>query len=217
MVKVYGDEYSGNCFKVKLLLAQLHQPHEWVHVNILEQATRSPAFLAKNPNGKIPLLERDDGVLLAESNAILHYLAEGSAYLPTDRLLHAQVLQWMFFEQYSHEPHIATARYIVRYLGRPPEKEPLLQQKMAPGYQALDVMEQHLKARLFFVNGRYSIADIALYAYTHVAHEGGFDLAKYPLVRAWIDRVKAQPGYVEMGDVPRIETAKAASIAAVAS
>ena len=198
MYKVYGDSQSGNCFKVKLLLTQLKLPYQWVHVDILAGATRTPEFSAKNPNGKIPLLERDDGVLLAESNAILHYLAEGSAFLPTDQLLHAQVLQWMFFEQYSHEPCIATARYIVRYLGRPPEKEQLLQQKMAPGYQALDVMEQHLKARLFFVNGRYSIADIALYAYTHVAHEGGFDLAAYPLVRAWIDRVKAQPGYVDM-------------------
>lgn len=198
MLKVYGDVFSGNCFKVKLLLKHLNQPHEWVHVNILENETRTPEFLAKNPNGRIPLLELDNGVLLPESNAILHYLADGSAYLPTDRLAHAQVLQWMFFEQYSHEPYVATTRYIVRYLGRPAEHEERLQQKMVPGYAALDVMEQHLKARLFFVNGRYSIADIALYAYTHVAHEGGFDLAKYPLIRAWIDRVRAQPGYVEM-------------------
>lgn len=198
MLKVYGDVFSGNCFKVKLLLQHLNQPHEWVHVNILEKETRTPEFLAKNPNGRIPLLELDNGVLLPESNAILHYLADGSAYLPSDRLMHAQVLQWMFFEQYSHEPYVATARYIVRYLGRPAEHEERLQQKMAPGYSALDIMEQHLKARLFFVNGRYSIADIALYAYTHVAHEGGFDLAKYPLIRAWIDRVRAQPGYVEM-------------------
>ena len=198
MLKVYGDVYSGNCFKVKLILKQLNQPYEWIHVNILEKETRTAEFLAKNPNGRIPLLELDNGVLLAESNAILHYLAEGSAFLPDDRLARAQVLQWMFFEQYSHEPFIATARYIVRYLGRPAEHEERLQQKMLPGYQALDVMEQHLKARLFFVGGRYSIADIALYAYTHVAHEGGFDLASYAAVRAWIDRVRAQPGYVEM-------------------
>ncbi len=198
MLKVYGDVYSGNCFKVKLILKQLNQPYEWIHVNILENETRTPEFLAKNPNGRIPLLELEHGVLLAESNAILHYLAEGSAYLPADRLARAQVLQWMFFEQYSHEPFIATARYIVRYLGRPAEHEERLQQKMLPGYQALDVMEQHLKARLFFVGGRYSIADIALYAYTHVAHEGGFDLANYAAVRAWIDRVRAQPGYAEM-------------------
>lgn len=198
MLKVYGDVYSGNCFKVKLILKQLNQPVEWIHVNILEKETRSAEFLAKNPNGRIPLLELDDGVLLAESNAILHYLAEGGALLPDDRLARARVLQWMFFEQYSHEPFIATARYIVRYLGRPAEHEERLQQKMSPGYQALDVMEQHLKGRLFFVGGRYSIADIALYAYTHVAHEGGFDLTKYVAVRAWIDRVRAQPGYVEM-------------------
>ncbi len=198
MLKVYGDIYSGNCFKVKLILKQLNQPYEWIHVNILEKETRTPEFLFKNPNGRIPLLELDNGILLAESNAILHYLAEGSAFLPDDRLARAQVLQWMFFEQYSHEPFIATARYIVRYLGRPAEHEERLQQKMLPGYQALDVMEQHLKARLFFVGGRYSIADIALYAYTHVADEGGFDLTKYAAVRAWIDRVRAQPGYVEM-------------------
>ena len=198
MLKVYGDVYSGNCFKVKLILKQLNQPYEWIHVNILEKETRTAEFLAKNPNGRIPLLELDNGVMLAESNAILHYLAEGSAFLPDDRLARAQVLQWMFFEQYSHEPFIATARYIVRYLGRPAEHEERLQQKMLPGYQALDVMEQHLNARLFFVGGRYSIADIALYAYTHVAHEGGFDLANYAAVRAWIDRVRAQPGYVEM-------------------
>ena len=198
MLKVYGDVYSGNCFKVKLILKQLNLPVEWIHVNILEKETRTAEFLARNPNGRIPLLELEDGVLLAESNAILHYLAEGSALLPDDRLARAQVLQWMFFEQYSHEPFIATARYIVRYLGRPAEHEERLQQKMLPGYQALDVMEQHLKGRLFFVGGRYSIADIALYAYTHVAHEGGFDLTKYTAVRAWIDRVRAQPGYVEM-------------------
>jgi glutathione S-transferase len=198
MIRIYGDVYSGNCYKIKLLLKHLQQPYEWVHVNILEKETRTPEFLAKNPNGRIPLLEMEDGVLLAESGAILHYLAEGSAYLPSDRLKRAQILQWMFFEQYSHEPYVATARYIIRYLGRPAEHAELLQQKMAPGYKALDVMEQHLKGRLFFVNGRYSIADIALYGYTHVAHEGDFDLAKYPAVRAWLDRVKAQPGYVEM-------------------
>jgi glutathione S-transferase len=198
MVKVYGDVFSGNCYKVKLLLKQLNQPYEWQHINILDKETRTPEFLARNPNGRIPLLELDNGTLLPESGAILHYLSEGSAFLPGDRLARAQVLQWMFFEQYSHEPYVATARYIIRYLGRPANHEALLQQKMAPGYQALEVMEQHLKARLFFVGGRYSIADIALFGYTHVAHEGGFDLAAYPAVRAWLDRVKAQPGYVEM-------------------
>ncbi|MEO8384112.1 MAG: glutathione S-transferase family protein [Betaproteobacteria bacterium] len=198
MLTVFGDIYSGNCYKIKLLLTQLGQPYDWVHVNILEKESRTPEFLAKNPNGKIPVLALDNGTTLAESNAIIHYLAEGCAFLPTDRLAHAQVLQWMFFEQYSHEPFIATARYIVRYLGRPAESEATLQQKIALGYKALDVMEQHLKGRLFFVGGRYSIADISLYAYTHVAREGGFELAKYPNVRVWIDRIRALPGYVEM-------------------
>ncbi|MEP7154696.1 MAG: glutathione S-transferase family protein [Betaproteobacteria bacterium] len=198
MVRVWGDIYSGNCFKVKLLLKQLKFPYEWIHVNILDSETRTPEFLAMNPNGRIPLLETQDGTFLSESNAILHYLAHDSALLPTDRLEHAQVLQWMFFEQYSHEPNIATARYIIRYLGRPAAREQQLQDRMAPGYAALQVMEKHLGSRLFFVGERYSIADIALYAYTHVASEGGFDLAPYPAVNAWLDRVGAEPCYVCM-------------------
>ena len=189
-MRVWGDIYSGNCFKVKLLLTQLQLPHEWIHVNILDKESRTPEFLAMNPNGRIPLLQTADGVYLPESNAILHYLAEGSPLLPTDRLLHAQVLQWMFFEQYSHEPYVATARYIVRYLGRPPEREAVLQQKMEPGYAALGVMESHLASRPFFVGGQYSIADIALYAYTHVADGGGFDLSRFPAIQAWLARVK---------------------------
>jgi glutathione S-transferase len=200
MLRVYGDIHSGNCYKIKLLLTQLGRAHEWVHLDILKKETRTPEFLAKNPNGRIPVLELESGDLLAESNAILHYLAEGSPYLPADRLLHARVLQWMFFEQYSHEPYIATARYIVRYLGSPPHEAERLRQRMAPGYQALDVMEQHLAATPFFVGGGYSIADIALYAYTHVAHEGGFDLGAYPQVRAWLGRVASQPGYRGMDD-----------------
>jgi len=198
MLRVYGDIYSGNCYKIKLLLTQLGQEHEWVPMDILKKETRTAEFLAKNPNGRIPLLELESGEFLAESNAILHYLAEGSALLPTGRLAHARVLQWMFFEQYSHEPHIAGARYIVRYLGNPPHEQERLRQRMAPGYQALDVMEQHLSAEAFFAGGRYSIADIALYAYTHVAGEGGFDLAAYPRVCAWLGRVAAQPGYIGM-------------------
>ena len=197
-VRVWGDVYSGNCFKVKLLLKQLRQPVEWIHVNILDRETRTPGFLAMNPNGRIPLLQTTEGNYLAESNAILHYLADSSPLVPVERLAHAQVLQWMFFEQYSHEPFIATARYIVRYLGRPAEHEATLQQKMAPGYAALDVMEGQLRTRTFLVGDRYTIADIALYAYTHVAHEGGFDLGRYPAVRAWIAAVQAQPDYVGM-------------------
>jgi len=197
-MRVWGDVYSGNCFKVKLLLTQLQLPHEWIHVDILNKESRTPEFLAMNPNGRIPLLQTADGVYLPESNAILHYLADGTAMLPTDRLQHAQVLQWMFFEQYSHEPYVATARYIVRYLGRPPEREAMLQQKMEPGYEALAIMESHLQSRPFFVGGQYSIADIALFAYTHVADEGGFDLSRFPAVQAWIARVKSQPRYLGM-------------------
>ena len=197
-MKVYGDVYSGNCFKVKLLLSHLALPHEWVHVDILKKETRTPEFLAKNPNGKIPLIEIEPGTFLSESSAILAYLAEGTSFLPKDRLERARVFQWMSFEQYSHEPYIATARFIIRYLGRPSRLEESLQQKMAPGYQALDVMEQHLTSRAFFVAERYTIADIALYAYTHVAQEGGFDLSKYSGIASWMVRVQSQTGYVGM-------------------
>src|SRR6266516_1525998 len=178
MLRVYGDLQSGNCYKVKLLLAQLGRPHEWVHMDILEKQTRTPAFLSKNPNGQIPLLEIEEGVYLPESDAILNYLAEGTPFLPSERLLRAQVLQWLFFEQYSHEPYIAVARYIIRYLGRPEKFEPKLQEKMGSGYAALEVMEKHLAVRRFFAAERYTIADIGLYAYTHVAHEGGFALSR---------------------------------------
>ncbi|MFZ6814516.1 glutathione S-transferase family protein [Undibacterium sp. Rencai35W] len=197
-IKIYGDIYSGNCYKIKLAAAQLQIPHDWVSINILNNETQTDSFLQKNPNGKVPLLELADGTCLSESNAILHYLAEGSSLLPEERLYHAQVLQWLFFEQYSHEPYIATARYIVRYLRRPAEHEERLQQKMTPGYHALDVMEQHLKQHQFFVAERYTIADIGLYAYTHVAHEGGFDLNAYPAIRAWLQRVEQQTGYLSM-------------------
>ncbi len=199
MLKVYGDHNSGNCYKVKLVLTQLGQPFQWVNVDILKQESRTAEYRKKNPNGKIPLLEIEPGVYLAESNAIMHYLSEGTPLLPSDRLLHAQVLQWLFFEQYSHEPYIATARYIVRYLGNPPEYAKALAEKRAPGYAALDVMEGHLASRLFFVAERYTIADIALYAYTHVAHEGGFDLARYKSVSGWLERVRSQRDHVPMG------------------
>ena len=197
-MKVYGDLQSGNCYKVKLLLAGLGLAHEWVHIDTMKGETRTPRFLAMNPNGRIPLLELDDGTHLAESNAILWYLAEGSRYVPAGRLERSRMLQWMFFEQYSHEPYVAVARYIIRYLGRPPEREADLQSKMAPGYRALGVMETHLAQRDWFAGAACSIADIALYAYTHVAHEGGFDLGKYPSVGAWLARVRAQPGHVPM-------------------
>lgn len=199
MFSVYGDKKSGNCYKVQLLLSQLGQPFEWIDVDIMKNESRTEEFLAKNANGKIPLLEIDAQTHLAESNAILCYLASGSDLLPADRLLHARVLQWLFFEQYSHEPYIATSRYIIQYLGRPAEMEATLAEKQPRGYAALDVMEQQLGGQDFLVGNQYSIADIGLYAYTHVAHEGGFDLANYPAIRAWFGRVEGREGFVAMG------------------
>jgi len=143
-------------------------------------------------------LEIAAGTVLTESNAILHYLAEGSTFLPIDRLEHAQVLSWMFFEQYDHQPSVASARFIVRYLDRPPEHEQALQRKISDGYDALAIMEHHLQSRTFFVAERYSIADIALYAYTHVAHEGGFDLTRFVKIREWLARIRTQESYVDM-------------------
>jgi glutathione S-transferase len=199
MLNVYGMADSGNCYKVKLALEQLQRPYRWVEVSTTKGETRAPAFLARNPNGQVPTLELEDGSFLPESGAILHYLAEGTPLLPADRLGRARVLQWMFFEQYSHEPCIAVARAILRY--QPPESPrraelPRLQER---GRQALAVMQRHLASEPFFAAGRYSIADIALYAYTHCAADGGFDLQAYPAVRTWLARVKAMPGHVPLG------------------
>src|SRR5665213_1432120 len=176
MLTVYDYLDSGNGYKIRLLLAQLEQRYRWVELDILANKTRTPEFLAKNPNGRIPALELEDGTCLAESNAILWYLAEGSAFVPDDRLLRAQVLQWMFFEQYSHEPYVATPRFIVRHLPPDSPRRAELADRMTRGRAALAVMETQLSHRDFFVGLTYTIADIALYAYTHVAHEAGFDL-----------------------------------------
>lgn len=199
MLKVYGDVWSGNCYKVKLALTQLGLTFTWVPIDTMKGESRTPEFLAKNPNGRVPMLELDDGTCLAESNAILWYLAEGTPLVPDSRLARGQALQWMFFEQYSHEPNIATSRYIIRYLDNPPEKKAALAARVEPGYAALGVMETHLKANDWFAGGHYSIADIALYAYTHCAAEGGFDLARFPAIRAWLARVESQPFYAPMG------------------
>ena len=198
-MKVYGDVWSGNCYKVKLVLTQLGLPFEWMPIDTMKGKTRTAGFLAKNPNGRVPTLELDDGTCLAESNAILWYLAEGTRMVPDSRLARAQALQWMFFEQYSHEPNIATSRYIIRYLGNPPEKSAALAARVEPGYAALGVMEGHLNSRDWFAGERYSNADVALYAYTHCAEEGGFDLARFPAIRAWLDRVRSQPLHIAMG------------------
>jgi glutathione S-transferase len=201
-MKVYGDIYSGNCFKVRLVLDQLGIDYEWIAIDIMQSQTRTPEFLTKNPNGRVPLLELDDGRFLAESDAIIFYLASANlrkanslSLLPPEEFARAQVLQWMFFEQYSHEPNIAVARYIKRYLGNPASEQARLNSKMLPGYKALDVMEHHLSSRTFFVNEAYSLADVALYGYTHVAHEGGFDMQRYPHIRRWLAEVAKLPNY----------------------
>lgn len=197
-MKLYDDPISGNGYKVRLLLAQLPQPYEYIPVNILQGETRTAAFLQKNLNGKIPVLELDSGEHIAESNAILYFLAQGTPYWPADKLLQAYVLQWMFFEQYSHEPNIATPRFWLKskVLEDTAFNRELLAKKQDAGRTALAVMEQHLTHRTFFVGGQYTIADIALYAYTHVAHEGGFDLSPYTAVCAWLDRVTQQANHI---------------------
>ncbi|WXL24075.1 glutathione S-transferase family protein [Ectopseudomonas mendocina] len=200
MYKVYGDYRSGNCYKVKLMLHLLGMDYQWEAIDILKGETRSEAFLEKNPNGKIPVLELEDGSYLWESNAILNFLADGSTYLPAEPRLRTQVLQWQFFEQYSHEPNVAVARFIKLYQGMPEERRGEYETCLELGYRALKVMDKQLQNTSFLVGESFSIADVALYAYTHVADEGGFDLVAFPAIRAWMDRVSAQPGYVGMFD-----------------
>ena len=198
--KIYGDHRSGNCYKIKLMLHLIGQDYEWVPVDILRGENREEAFLKKNPNGKIPVLELEDGTCLWESNAILNFLAEGSGFLPSDPRLRTQVLQWQFFEQYSHEPFIAVARFIKVYLGLPDDRLAEYAAKQLDGYRALDVMEQQLLRTPYLVSDQYSIADVALYAYTHVAEEGGFRLDRYPAICAWLQRVTSHPRHVGMFD-----------------
>jgi len=194
--RVYGDAASGNCHKVKLALDLLRLPYRWHAVDVLGGEARRPEFLAKNPNGKVPVLQIDDHTFLPESNAILCYLADGTPLWPGDRLQRARVLQWLFFEQYSHEPYVAVARFIHVYLSKP--DDPRLPNLLTRGNAALAVMERHLAAQPFFAGDALTIADVALFAYTHKAHEGGFDLAPYPAVRAWLARCLATPGMSEM-------------------
>ncbi|MEC4894272.1 MAG: glutathione S-transferase family protein [Oscillatoria sp. PMC 1051.18] len=200
MLRLYDFLPSGNCYKLRLLLHQLEVDFELVSVNILIGESRTPEFLSKNPNGRVPVLEIESGKFLAESNAILYYLSVGTDFLPSDRLKTAQVMQWLFFEQYSHEPYIATSRFWISILGAKEKYHQQLQEKQAPGYAALQVMEKHLQENLFFVDNRYTIADISLFAYTHVAAEGGFDLSGFPAILAWIERVKSQPRYLAIAD-----------------
>jgi len=194
--RVFGTSTSGNCHKVRLALDALGLPYRWHEVDVLAGETRTAEFLAMNPNGKVPVLQIDDHTFLPESNAILCYLADGSHLWPGDRLARAQALQWLFFEQYSHEPYIAVARFIRRFLKR--DDDPRLPELMRRGHDALAVMESHLARQPFLAAGRFSIADIALFAYTHRADEGGVDLDRYPAVRAWLQRCLAQPGVSTM-------------------
>ena len=195
MLRLYDFHDSGNGYKVRLLLGQLGIPYEYVEVDILTGKSRTPEFLEKNINGRIPVLELEDGRRLAESNAILFYLADGTPFLPQERWARSQVMQWMFFEQYSHEPNIATSRFWLRHTEFDSHRRRRYAEKIKDGIAALQVMEKHLSSSLFFVADRYSIADIALYAYTHVADEGGFDLSPFGAIRAWLDRVRNQPGH----------------------
>jgi len=197
-VKIYGDIQSGNCYKVKLLCSFLSIDHVWVHVDILAGETRASGFLIKNQNGKIPLLELADGRCISESNAILNYLASSSPLLPSGDFELAKVQQWQFFEQYSHEPFIAVARFIAKYLGLPDDRRAEYVAKQEGGRKALAVMESQLEETPYLVGGQLTTADISLYGYTHVAHEGGFDLSEYPAIQAWMRRIVSHPRYVGM-------------------
>lgn len=210
-VTVHGMSTSGNCHKVRLLLEQLARPYAWVEVDSANGGTRTPDYLAKNPNGKVPMLERADGAILVESNAILCWLADGSPYLPADTWQRAQALSWLFFEQYSHEPYIAVARFIRGWTPVDSPRRDDLPRLQERGAQALIVMEKHLQGAAWFTGDDYGVADIALFAYTHCADEGGFDLAAYPHITDWLARVRAQPGFVPMPGVSDDVAARLAS------
>jgi glutathione S-transferase len=193
---LYDNPVSGNCYKVRLLLSHLGVPFERREVDVVDRSNRLDLLGGLNPALRVPTLVLDDGRPLAESNAILWYFGEGTRFVPEDRYARAQVLQWMFFEQYDHEPAIAVVRFWVAYSGRPEAFADRLDERMKAGYRALDGMERYLDGRAFLVGDRMSVADIALYAYTHVADEGGFDLGRYVAVGDWLERVAAEPGHV---------------------
>jgi len=194
-VLLYNSQVSGNCYKVRLLLAQLGLDYQRREVDVIDRSNRAELLGELNPALRVPTLVLDDGRPLGESNAIISYLADGTVFLPTDAFERAKVLQWLFFEQYSHEPYIAVVRFWVAVAKTPPAQA-VLEEKMHGGYAALDALEGHLETNLFLVGERYTIADIALYAYTHVAHEGGFELGRYPAIGSWLARVAAQPRHV---------------------
>ena len=199
MLRLYSMQSSGNSYKVRLLLAKLGLPFRLVDIDLLRGENRTPEFLIKNPEGRVPLLELPGGRLLAESNAILVYLAEGTPLLPEDRFARAEALRWMFFEQHSHEPAIAAARFWLKLVrGGRDLRTHDIDRWMEEGHTALGVMERHLGRRPFFVDGRLTVADIALYAHTHVAEEGDINLGPFPAVRGWLARVAAEPDHVGM-------------------
>ena len=198
MMKIYGDKRSGNCYKIQLTCALLDLDYEWIDVDILAGEAGTDEFRKMNPNGKIPLLALDDRYL-SESNAIINFLAHGSPLLPDEPFLLAKVQQWQFFEQYSHEPYIAVARFIEKYLGLPDDRKAEYLSRQNGGYRALSIMEQQLSDTAFITGASFTTADIALYAYTHVAHEGGFSLDRFPAIQQWLTRVTEQPGYRAMG------------------
>jgi len=198
VITVYGFSPSGNCHKLRMMLGHLGREHCWIETDSAHGATRTAEYLAKNPNGRVPMIELDDGRILTESNAILCWLAEGTKYFSGDSWQRARALAWMFFEQYSHEPYIAVARFICGWTPLDSPRRAELPKLCERGYQAIAVMEKHLGAEAWFSGADYGIADIALFAYTHCAGDGGFDLAGFPHVRGWLDRVRTQPGFVAM-------------------
>ncbi len=200
MITVYGDIKSGNCYKIALLFSQLEIDHHWKEVLVVKGETHTDEFLTLNPAGQIPVLQLDSGEALTQSNAILNYFAEGTSLLPSDALDRARVQEWQFYEQYNHEPTIAVRRYIKQFLGLPEARRAEFESKEEGGYKALSVMESRLAKHKYLVGNSYSVADISLYAYTHVADEGDFDLTRFPGVCDWLARIKQQPGHISMSD-----------------
>ena len=212
MTVVHGYSPSGNCHKVRLLLAQLDRPYTWIETDSSRGETRTPGYLAKNPNGQVPMLELDDGRVLVESNAILCFIAAGTPLLPRDPWLHAQALRWMFFEQYSHEPAIAVARFIRGWTDADSPRRAELPALQARGHRALAVMDGHLAGGASWFSGSaYGVADNALFAYTAVAPDGGFDLAPYPALRDWVARVRGTPGFIDMPAPAPVNAARLAA------
>lgn len=191
-LRIYGDTKSGNCLKVKWTAERLALPFEWIEVDIMKSESRTPDFLAMNPAGQVPAVILDDGRALAQSNAIMLHLAEGSVLIPTDAFERAKMHEWLFWEQYSHEPYVAVARFQVAYLGKPASELDL--KLVERGGSALARLETQLQQTPYLVGERLTLADIALVAYTRVAHEGGFDLSLYPAVKAWVGRVEVALG-----------------------